>query len=177
MGLFKPKKPAHILSIYFGVPGAGKTTFAAYLAKHDLKRGFNVWSNVPITGTYKLSPVEDIGKHMICDGRVIIDCLLYTSIDVRGEITDGKISVSGRAVLKMCDVLAETLTVISGAELEAPEAEEPRPSVIVYRVREEDSLWGICKRFRSDCEGLKIANGIDGKELLEPGCILLIPKG
>lgn len=101
----------------------------------------------------------------------------FSSIDVRGEITDGKISVSGRAVLKMCDVLAETLTVISGAELEAPEAEEPRPSVIVYRVREEDSLWGICKRFRSDCEGLKIANGIDGEELLEPGCILLIPKG
>ena len=31
----------------------------------------------------------------------------FSSIDVRGEITDGKISVSGRAVLKMCDVLAE----------------------------------------------------------------------
>lgn len=73
MKLFKPRRPAHILSIYFGVPGAGKTTFAAWLAKRDLKKGFNVWSNVPITGTYKLDPLADIGKHMICDGRVIID--------------------------------------------------------------------------------------------------------
>ena len=94
-----------------------------------------------------------------------------------GEISDGKISVSGRAVLKMCDVHTETLTVINGAALEAPETEEQRPSVTIYRVRENDSLWGICKRFRSDCEGLKTANGIDGEDALEPGYILLIPKG
>ena len=67
------KKPDHILSIYFGVPGAGKTTFAAWLAKRDLKRGLNVWSNVPITGCKILNPKEDIGTYMIDDGRVIID--------------------------------------------------------------------------------------------------------
>ena len=44
------KKPEYILTIYFGVPGSGKTTMAAYLAKR-FKRGYNVWSNVPITGT------------------------------------------------------------------------------------------------------------------------------
>lgn len=71
--LFGVKKPPHILSIYFGVPGAGKTTFASYLAKHDLKKGLKVWSNVPITGTYKLSPKDDIGNYSIVDGRVIID--------------------------------------------------------------------------------------------------------
>lgn len=69
----KAKTPPHILSIYFGVPGAGKTTFAAWLAKRDLKKGFKVWSNVPITGTLKLSPKEDIGTYMISNGRVIID--------------------------------------------------------------------------------------------------------
>lgn len=63
----------HILSVYFGVPGSGKTTFAAYLAKKDLKHGGKVWSNVPISGTYQLDPKEDIGNYMICDGRVIID--------------------------------------------------------------------------------------------------------
>lgn len=72
--VFKRKpKIDHILSIYFGVPGAGKTTFAAWLAKKDLKRNGKVWSNVPITGTYKLEPKTDIGTYMICDGRVIID--------------------------------------------------------------------------------------------------------
>ena len=69
----KSKKPPHVLSIYFGVPGSGKTTFAAWLVKHDLKHGLNVWSNVPITGAKKLDPKNDIGKYMIADGRVIID--------------------------------------------------------------------------------------------------------
>lgn len=66
-------KQKHILSVYFGVPGSGKTTFAAWLAKKDLKHGLNVWSNVPITGTMQLDCQKDIGKYMICDGRVIID--------------------------------------------------------------------------------------------------------
>lgn len=69
----KKCKIPHILSIYFGVPGSGKTTFAAWLTKRDLRRGGKVWSNVPITGAYKLDPKEDIGQYMICDGRVIID--------------------------------------------------------------------------------------------------------
>ena len=63
----------HILSIYFGVPGSGKTTIAAWLSKRDLRRGGKVWSNVPITGTYQLDVKADIGQYMICDGRVIID--------------------------------------------------------------------------------------------------------
>ncbi|NLW46317.1 MAG: hypothetical protein GXY86_03120 [Firmicutes bacterium] len=63
----------YAISIYFGVPGSGKTTFAAYLAKRDLKKKKRVWSNVPITGTYQLDPQTDIGNYMICDGRVIID--------------------------------------------------------------------------------------------------------
>lgn len=63
----------YALSIYFGVPGSGKTTFAAYLAKKDLKKGRKVWSNVPITGTMQFDPQTDIGQYMICDGRVIID--------------------------------------------------------------------------------------------------------
>jgi len=69
----KNKLPPQILSIYFGVPGAGKTTFAAWLAKKDLKRGVPVWSNVPISGTYRLDPKCDIGVYMIAEGRVIID--------------------------------------------------------------------------------------------------------
>ena len=66
-------KVQHIVSVYFGVPGSGKTTFAAWLVRKDLKHGLNVWSNVPISGAYRLDPKEDIGNYMICNGRVIID--------------------------------------------------------------------------------------------------------
>ena len=69
----RKRLPPQIVSIYFGVPGSGKTTYAAYLARHDIRRGIPVWSNVPITGCYQLDPKTDIGTYMITGGRVIID--------------------------------------------------------------------------------------------------------
>lgn len=94
-----PPKVPHVLNVYFGVPGSGKTTFAAYLAKqsakqsrvitwaeqspstlarkildsHFFKRSTPVYSNVPITGACHLEPMQDIGKSMIVNGKVIID--------------------------------------------------------------------------------------------------------
>lgn len=95
----KPSTPAHVLNVYFGVPGSGKTTFAAHLAKQCLRQSrlitwaerhpgkFSAWllasgflrrripvySNVPITGTYHLDPQADIGRFMVKEGKVIID--------------------------------------------------------------------------------------------------------
>lgn len=95
----KPPDVPHVLNVYFGVPGSGKTTFAAYLTKQAmkqsrvitwaekhpgtlsswllgtslLKRRMLVYSNVPITGAYNLDPQKDIGKVMIKEGKVIID--------------------------------------------------------------------------------------------------------
>jgi len=80
----------HVLNVYFGVPGSGKTTFAAHLTRwalHEnalirfcrrhqnvftrfilnskyLKRRIPVYSNVPITGAYQLNPQLDIGRYM-----------------------------------------------------------------------------------------------------------------
>ena len=93
-----PKHPLQ-LNVYFGVPGSGKTTYAAYLAKQarkesviirlcrrfpcrftnwildggNWKREYPVWSNVPIAGTLCLNAREDIGVHMIQNGKMIID--------------------------------------------------------------------------------------------------------
>lgn len=94
------RKVSHVLNVYFGVPGSGKTTFAAYLTKQCLReswviklckrwpenwlckrilegkhfrRATAVYSNVPITGAYKLDAKGDIGNYMIADGKVIID--------------------------------------------------------------------------------------------------------
>lgn len=66
-------KIKEVVNIYFGVPGSGKTTMAAWLARRDLRRGGKVWSNVPITGTYKLDVNKDIGRNHIEKGRIIID--------------------------------------------------------------------------------------------------------
>lgn len=60
------------LSMYFGVPGSGKTTFAAWYSKQALAAGVPVYSNVPIKGTYKVER-SDIGKYLIQDCLLIID--------------------------------------------------------------------------------------------------------
>jgi len=65
--------PNYGLTIYFGVPGAGKTTLCAYIARKVLKKNGLIWSNVPVKGTFKLSPKEDIGKYLISNGTVLID--------------------------------------------------------------------------------------------------------
>lgn len=99
MNSFLVHRHPHVLNVYFGVPGSGKTTFAAWLTKWALKesriiricrkhenvltkrildskffkRHIDVYSNVPITGAYALDAKEDIGHYMIEDAKIIID--------------------------------------------------------------------------------------------------------
>ena len=99
MSTYNPKHPLQ-LNVYFGVPGSGKTTFAAYLAKNCLhecliirlcrrwpdfplcrwilkgkhwKRKIDVYSNVPIKGTYIVDCKQDLGNVMVENGKLIID--------------------------------------------------------------------------------------------------------
>ena len=66
-------KKQYTLDIYFGIPGSGKTTLAAFFAKKAMKKKIPVYSNVPITGTYELDVHCDIGKNYIEDALVLID--------------------------------------------------------------------------------------------------------
>lgn len=61
------------LSIFFGVPGCGKTTLASCYARKYMKKGFKVYSNVPIKGTIQYNPVEDLGVHQIENALIILD--------------------------------------------------------------------------------------------------------
>lgn len=72
------QRPGNTFDMYIGVPGSGKTTFAAYLAKKRLKQGKKnksvgvVLSNVPIKGARKIVK-SDIGHYMIKDCLLIMD--------------------------------------------------------------------------------------------------------
>jgi len=66
-------RPEYRFYIYFGVPGSGKTTYAAWIAKSVITKGGKVWSNVPIKETIRLNPMEDIGQKLIRGGHIIID--------------------------------------------------------------------------------------------------------
>ena len=66
------QKSGNTFDIYFGVPGSGKTTFAAYLAKKRIKRKGTVLSNVNIKGCYEIQK-SDIGHYMIQNCLLLID--------------------------------------------------------------------------------------------------------
>jgi DNA replication protein DnaC len=63
------------LEIFFGVPGAGKTTFAVYMARKARKAGVPVYSNFPINleGCYEIEPKRDLGRYLLEECLVIID--------------------------------------------------------------------------------------------------------
>lgn len=57
------------IRIWFGVPGSGKTSMAAYLTRSSRRLGYHVLSNVEIKGAYRLEP-NDLGRYdMSFDGE------------------------------------------------------------------------------------------------------------
>ncbi len=60
------------IDLYFGVPGAGKTTWAAHLAHKAMKQGRPVFSNVFIRGCYEYDK-SDLGVNLIENALVIVD--------------------------------------------------------------------------------------------------------
>lgn len=65
------------MTLILGAPGSGKTTLASFFCKKFLRckknANRNVFSNVPIVGTKKIVPTEDMGKYLIEDGLIVID--------------------------------------------------------------------------------------------------------
>jgi len=66
------KKEKIFFDMYFGVPGSGKTTFAAWLVRRDLRKNKKVFSNLPIVGAYKISR-EEIGIYQLENCHLILD--------------------------------------------------------------------------------------------------------
>lgn len=64
-------KKKNVLSIYFGVPGCGKTTLASAFTQKYYKK-YPVYSNVPIKNSYSISK-KDIGSISLTDGLLILD--------------------------------------------------------------------------------------------------------
>lgn len=75
------------IRIWFGVPGSGKTSIAAWMTQESRKRHYKVLSNVEIKGAYKLDE-QDLGKYDMSFGgdgcHVIYDEATINGLDNRG---------------------------------------------------------------------------------------------
>lgn len=69
---WRPKPGQAHLTVFFGIPGAGKTTVAAWYAKMYNKKKIPVYSNVAIKNTYRYDPTKELGKLKIQGPALVI---------------------------------------------------------------------------------------------------------
>jgi hypothetical protein len=65
------------------------------------------------------------------------------------------------------------LTAVTGGEVLESEEETERPSVVVRRVGERETLWDIAKQYRTDEELIRSVNELTGEA---GGRLILIPR-
>jgi hypothetical protein len=71
----------------------------------------------------------------------------------------------------------ENVLAVSELQLE-PYGEEDanRPSVVLKRIDNEDSLWSLAKKYGADIGDIRAVNGIAENTAPEAGRLILIPK-
>ena len=61
------------IKVYFGSPGAGKSTHATMICRKALKKNIKVYSNFFVEGAIEINPIEDLGNYLIEGGIVLLD--------------------------------------------------------------------------------------------------------
>lgn len=103
------------LRVWFGIPGSGKTSVAAWLTRNSIKYDLKVLSNVPIKGSFKLEH-SDLGKYDMSFGgagcHTILDEATVHGLDNRGfkdfsKSTKPVYFSEYRHMLNLCDVFSQ----------------------------------------------------------------------
>ncbi len=69
----------------------------------------------------------------------------------------------------------QMMTITSVGE-ESPDEDSDRPSVVMRRCRDGETLWDIAKRYGATRNDLAAVNGLESFDALQPGKLLLIPR-
>ena len=104
---------------------------------------------------------------------------LNTSIDIARQdfVVDANGMVNTNLSLEFNIDVSKTLSINIIDQIELKEQRNKEIySIIIYFVKEGDSLWNIAKRFRSTVEDIARVNNIEDENKIYPGQQLFVPR-
>lgn len=93
------------------------------------------------------------------------------------QATDKNVDVKMIAVSKAKAFSKMTCDISKGAlEAELPDSVKNMPSIVIYTVQNNDTLWKIAKKYSTTIEDIVTLNDLENPEMLDQNMKLLIPK-
>ena len=96
-----------MIKLYFGLPGSGKTTMLAYLAKKNRKKYKNIYANVPLA-MKGITYIDNdcIGKYDLSNSLLLIDeAVIFADSRRYKEFDKGKLSFFMMHRHYKCDII------------------------------------------------------------------------
>ena len=95
--------------------------------------------------------------------------------DINAQADAGGAQILANVGLYMKALKPRNVNILTDVNCKEEESNGKMPSMVVYFVREGDTLWSIAKKYRTKIEKIKNANNLD-TDKIEVGRRLLIPK-
>lgn len=95
--------------------------------------------------------------------------------DISAEISDKKPQILANIGLFMKALKSHRVEILTDCSPENESEMMKFPSLVVYFAKDGDTVWNVAKKYRTKCEKIMSANGLE-KEAIEQGRRILIPK-
>lgn len=144
-------------------------TYILYLADNTDNPIFSYKQEVPFKHSID---VNNVTPEMTCDVKVEVDHCSYnlnagSEVEVRYTVaTDLKVIRSTEVGL----VTQAELTPVAEAQT------AQRPSIVLYFVQKNDTLWKVAKQYRTTVQDIQAVNKLENADNISLGQQLLIPK-
>lgn len=126
--------------------------------------------------TELLRAAERFSFEFDCDDNVAAAYIEHSSVSVQHTMDGVELSITLRFLLNSIDLCK--ISAISGISYDEKCARDlsERPSVVVHRFAENDSLWELAKHCASSIKAITEANELEEGTSPAVGTLLLIPK-
>lgn len=144
-------------------------TYILYLSDSEENPVFSFKQEVPFRHTIE---AQGASPEMACDIKVEVDHFSY-NMNAASEMEIRYILGISSKVIK-----TSTVELITQAEIDTEEVADAQaqPSIVIYFVQRNDTLWNIAKKYHTTIQEITAVNDIEDNGMLFQGQQLLIPK-